>query len=99
MEAYNEALNSMLTQQLNLGSYHEPFQFERCCGWSPTQPRSVECGGKRSTTPPGVSRRAELIKAPSPLRSAGALHRRQNSGVQARNKMGCRVCGIVPFVL
>ena len=24
------------------GGSHEPLQFERCCGWSPTQPRSVE---------------------------------------------------------
>src|SRR5438874_10612330 len=25
-----------------VGALHEPLQFERCCGWSPTQPGSVE---------------------------------------------------------
>src|ERR1035437_266195 len=40
------------------------------------QPQNLECGGKRSATPLWLPStiRVRQVKAPSPLRSAGALH-------------------------
>ena len=46
---------------------------------------SLECGGKRSATPLWpVTDGVGAVKAPSPLRSAGALHKRRESSCGLR---------------
>src|SRR6266481_6752107 len=41
---------------------HEPSEFERCCGWSPTQPRSVE---EQVHGPSACAKRNEALHEPS----------------------------------
>ena len=50
-----------LTKAFVLWSLQEPLEFERCCGWSPTQPRSVE---KQVHGPSACAKRNEALHEP-----------------------------------